>query len=126
MDITRSHLHAIHFAKRHGIPLVPGRKIYGDGNCAFNAAICNINDMCCYAEKFLEPVLVYRRRRVTAVQHETELHHSDLIGGLARHHICRVGHVGHVGHVCHVVHKGHVCHVGHVGQVDHVCHVGRL
>ena len=82
---TRSHLHAIDFAKSHGISLVPGRKIYGDGNCAFNAAICNINDRCCYADRFLEPVLAYRRRWVTALQLETELHHPDLIGGLAGH-----------------------------------------
>ena len=69
------------FAKRHGNFLVPGRKIYGDDNCAFSATICNINDRCCYAEKFLEPVLVYRKRWGTALQHETELHYPDLIGG---------------------------------------------
>ena len=72
MYITRSHLHAIDFANRHGISLVPGRKIYGDGNCA-------LNYRCCYAEKFLEPVLVYRSMWVTALQEEQRMMEWDLL-----------------------------------------------
>jgi hypothetical protein len=42
---------AIESAKKHGINLIQGTISEGDGNCAFNAVINNINQRNCYSNK---------------------------------------------------------------------------
>ena len=44
---------AIESAKKHKINMKAGRKDRGYGNCAFEAAINNINDRTCYSNKLL-------------------------------------------------------------------------
>ena len=52
---------AIESAKKHKIKMKAGRKDRGYGNCAFEAAINNINDRACYSNKLLLSANWYRR-----------------------------------------------------------------
>ena len=81
---TNAQIHAISFAKTHGVSLIPGRKVGADGNCAFNSVIYNINDRPCYTKKLMEnATLSYRKNWLTEFQYQAQLHEPELISGLA-------------------------------------------
>ena len=48
-------------ARRHGINLSPGKMNSASGNCAFEAAIYNVNDRVCFEHKFPFSPDYYRR-----------------------------------------------------------------
>ena len=76
---------AINSAAGHGIQLVPGRPIPGDGNCAFAAATANVNDRDCFREdcdRYELSVDDYRQVWVTELQDEMNKNHLDLIQNL--------------------------------------------
>ena len=52
---------AISSAQKHGINLEPGRENKGNGNCSYEAAIYNINDRKCFADKLPMSHDYYRR-----------------------------------------------------------------
>ena len=58
-------------ARRHGINLKQGAPILGNGDCAFEAIIQNINDRSCYKEKFNMSTDYYRRIWVTDMANRT-------------------------------------------------------
>ena len=58
-------------AKKHGINLVSGSKISGDGNCAFKSALSNVNERACFEEKFPFSHAYYRRLWVTDMKSRT-------------------------------------------------------
>ena len=58
-------------AKRHGINLSPGTLNSARGNCAFEAAIFNVNDRSCFKEKFPFSHDYYRRIWVTDMKNRT-------------------------------------------------------
>ena len=58
-------------AKRHGINLRQGSSILGNGDCAFEAIIQNINNRTCYKEKFHMSTNYYRRIWVTDMANRT-------------------------------------------------------
>ena len=62
---------AIESAKKHGINLVPGILNKADGNCAFDAALNNINHRNCFTEKLLLSSIVYRQIWVTELEMES-------------------------------------------------------
>ena len=62
---------AICSAKHHGINLVPGLQTPGLGDCAFEAAISNINERNCYKQKFTLPINSYRQYFVTDMANRT-------------------------------------------------------
>ena len=62
---------AISSAQKHGIDLKPGRPNPGTGDCAFEAAIFNINDRTCFQEKFQMSIAYYRRIFVTDMANRT-------------------------------------------------------
>lgn len=64
-QVTASHKSAIEFAGRHGIRLLPGSKVYPDGNCAFNSAICNINERQAFSDVLNMGQLYYRQSWVS-------------------------------------------------------------
>ena len=66
MLITR----AIESARKHGINLVHGTQNKGDGNCAFDSVISNINDRICFSGKLDLSSQVYRQIWVTELEME--------------------------------------------------------
>ena len=62
---------AIASAQKHGIKLKQGRPNPGTGDCAFEAAIYNINDRHSFKEKFLMSIDWYRRIFVTDMANRT-------------------------------------------------------
>ena len=62
---------AICSAHYHQINLKPGSPIPGFGDCAFEAAIQNINERNCYKKKFPLPITSYRQYFVTDMANRT-------------------------------------------------------
>ena len=62
---------AICSANHHQINLKPGSPIPGLGDCAFEAAIQNINERNCYQKKFPLPITSYRHFFVTDMANRT-------------------------------------------------------
>ena len=62
---------AICSANYHQINLKPGSPIPGFGDCAFEAAIQNINERNCYQKKFPLPISSYRQYFVTDMANRT-------------------------------------------------------
>ena len=52
---------AVASAKRHEINISPGERSSSDGNCAFQAAINNVNNRNCFKEKYPFSPDYYRR-----------------------------------------------------------------
>ena len=62
---------AIQSAKKHGINLKPGTINKGDGNCAFDSIISNINDRPCFPETLELSESDYRQVWITEFQMES-------------------------------------------------------
>ena len=62
---------AMRSAEKHGIRVSPGHLNKGDGNCAFESAILNVNERQCFKEKFPLSVNHYRRVWVTDMKNRT-------------------------------------------------------
>ena len=62
---------AVASAKRHGIDISPGERSSSDGNCAFQAAINNVNNRDCFKEKYPFSPDYYRRLWVTDMKNRT-------------------------------------------------------
>ena len=62
---------AICSAKHHEINLKPGSPTPGLGDCAFEAAIQNVNERNCYRKKFPLPITSYRQYFVTDMANRT-------------------------------------------------------
>ena len=69
---------AINSAKKHGINLLPGPPIRGDGNCAFASVLANVNSRVCFEDKLTESVNHYRFKWVTEFETEVEHNRSEL------------------------------------------------
>ena len=64
-------LRAISSARKHGIDLKQGTPIASDGNCAFQSAICNLNDRKCFNENLPQSSDYYRRIWMTDMKNRT-------------------------------------------------------
>ena len=73
---------AINSARRHGLLLKGGRKIPGDGNCAFQAPIANVNDRSCFNDKYCMSSEFYRR--IWTIDMEERTFNSGLNPGMSR------------------------------------------
>ena len=62
---------AICSASHHQIDLKPGSPTPGFGDCAFQAAIQNVNERNCYQKKFPLPITSYRQYFVTDMANRT-------------------------------------------------------
>ena len=62
---------AVTSAKKHGINILPGERSSSDGNCAFQAAINNVNNRKCFKEKYPFSPDYYRRLWVTDMKNRT-------------------------------------------------------
>ena len=68
---------AINSAANHGIKLIQGTPIDGDGDCAFSSVKQNINDRNCYKEKLPMSVAYYRRIWATDMMNNRQGINSD-------------------------------------------------
>ena len=64
-------LRAISSAGKHGVELQHGRSNTGDGNCAFESAIFNLNDRQCFGEHLPMSIDYYRRIWMTDMKNRT-------------------------------------------------------
>ena len=62
---------AINSARHHGINLTHGKQNPGQGDCAFESIIYNINERPCYIQKFPLSINYYRRIFVTDMANRT-------------------------------------------------------
>ena len=62
---------AINSARHHGINLTHGKRNPGQGDCAFESIIYNINERPCYIQKFPLSIDYYRRIFVTDMANRT-------------------------------------------------------
>ena len=56
---------------KHGIALDSGSFTPADGNCAFSAALVNVNERSCFKEKFHLTPQYYRRIWITDMKNRT-------------------------------------------------------
>ena len=64
---------AVASAKRHGINISPGERSSSDGNCAFQAALNNVNNRTCFKDKYPFSPDYYRRIWATDMKNRTSM-----------------------------------------------------
>ena len=73
---------AIGSAAKHGIALSPGQLNSGEGNCAFESAIFNVNERSCFKDKLCLSPDHYRRVWMTDMKNKTLRDETWRIGSM--------------------------------------------